>query len=326
MRQFAVLSWAGGSRHLRAALLLVCGALSGKRYSALFCIDQDLSDVLPWCLTSSRESSGSGWSVSHGSCIFNVPISPWHDLHLLIFFWVRAVCAFDYVWKGTTLPSLPPSPPLRPPPSPHPTPPSGGVGGEWGGGSTIQFDPPLHVAFSPLCTVEIHAWSLCPLRRPFFSTKKASVSSSPATMHWCLATTRRVSEFFLLSSTVTQPSASPRSVRSPALSSKNLGSVYFLPNHDYKKMPVSHPYYTAHLPRPFLASTVETDTYTLALVVGVSFITYHSKKKGEKPAEKKESSTTPSTQGQKVTKKHRKTKEHQAKKAPKKARREKRAA
>ena len=117
VRQFAVLSWAGGSRHLRTALLLVCRALSGKSDSALFCIDQDLSDVLPWDVTSSRESSGSGWSVNRGSCIFNVPISPWHDLHLLKFFLASIFC-FRQRPEGND-PSLPSSLPPLPPPLPH---------------------------------------------------------------------------------------------------------------------------------------------------------------------------------------------------------------
>ena len=128
VRQFAVPSWAGGSRHLRTAALLVCRALSG-RATVLFSVS---TRILVMCcrgnLASPRDSSGSGWSVNRKSCIFNVPISPWHDLHLLIVF-LRAFCAFNYDWKGTTLPSLPPSPL----PSPQPLP-RGRWGRGWGGG------------------------------------------------------------------------------------------------------------------------------------------------------------------------------------------------
>ena len=85
------------------------------------------------------------------------------------------ICSFffcEHFVLSTTSGRERPSPPFLPPPSPaRPPPPLGGAGGEWGGGTIIQFDPPLHVAFSPLCTVEIHAWSLCPLRRPLLKKK-----------------------------------------------------------------------------------------------------------------------------------------------------------
>ena len=140
----------------------LCVALLAGNATVLFSASARIfSDVLSRYLTSSRKSSGSGWSVSHGSCIFNVPISPWHDLHMLKFFLASILC-FRLRLVGND------------PPSPAPPPPSGGggVGGEWGGDTIIQFHPPLHVAFLPLCTMEIHAWSLCPLRRTLFLKKK----------------------------------------------------------------------------------------------------------------------------------------------------------
>ena len=169
---YAVLSWAGGSRHLRVALHLVCRAPSGKRYSALFCIGQDLSDVLSWYLTSSRKSSGSGWSVSHGSCIFNVPISPWHDLHLLKFFLASILC-FRLRLEGND------------PPSPAPLPYLWGVW-EGSGVATLSFNSTRrYTSLSRPCVRWRYTHGRCVLYDVpffFFKKKQARVSSPPTTI------------------------------------------------------------------------------------------------------------------------------------------------
>ena len=226
--------------------------------------------MLPWDLASPRDSSGSGWSVNRGSCIFNVPISPWHDLHLLIVFFASILC-FQQRLEGNDPPlpsSLPPPPPL---------PPGGcgggvgrrvgeegGFGGEGGGrgrrlrynlirpAATRRFLALVYSGDTRLVGVSFTTYH-------FFS-KKARVSSLPTTIQRSLAITRRVPELSLY--TAQRRSRPPLSVRCPLHRCQAKIWRAFPPLQRRFQKGLCLICITRRLPSAFPASTAETRTHS----------------------------------------------------------------